>query len=98
MVGPGEDHLSGLTALIYRQSVPHRGNNTGLENAQQFRLLEQIEIKQTMVVTGSEILDLLKMTPYYWHSRPEQQELLATLDTLETPIHFYLNIYQNQST
>jgi 23S rRNA (guanine745-N1)-methyltransferase len=98
MVGPGEDHLSGLTALIYQQSLPHRGNYTGLENAQKFRLQEQIEIKQTMVVTGSDILDLLKMTPYYWHSRPEQQELLATLDTLETPIHFYLNIYQNQST
>ena len=98
MVGPGEDHLSGLTALIYQQSVPHRGNYTGLDNAQHLRLQEQIEIKQTIVVKGSDILDLLKMTPYYWHSRPEQQELLATLDTLETPIHFYLNIYQNQST
>ena len=43
----------------------------------QFNLLEQIEIKQTIVVTGSDILDLLKMTPYYWHSRPEQQEMLA---------------------
>jgi 23S rRNA (guanine745-N1)-methyltransferase len=97
MVGPGEEHLSGLTALIYEQSLPHAGNTAGLEKAAQFSLLEQIEIKETIVVTGSDILDLLKMTPYYWHSRPEQQEMLAKLDKLETVIHFYINIYQSQS-
>ncbi|ETN91534.1 23S rRNA (guanine(745)-N(1))-methyltransferase [Gammaproteobacteria bacterium MOLA455] len=98
MVGPGAEHLSGLTALIYEQSLPHGGNTAGLEKATQFNLLEQIEIKQTIVVTGSYILDLLKMTPYYWHSRPEQQEMLAKLDKLETLIHFKINIYQNQSS
>jgi|TARA_B110000259_G_C13985577_1_gene390305 23S rRNA (guanine745-N1)-methyltransferase len=98
MVGPGAEHLSGLTALIYEQSLPHGGNTAGLDNAIQFKLLEQIEIKQTIVVSGSDILDLLKMTPYYWHSRPEQQEMLAKLDKLETLIHFNINIYQNQST
>ena len=98
MVGPGAEHLSGLTSLIYEQSLPHEGNTAGLEKAVQFSLLEQIEIKQTIVVTGGDILDLLKMTPYYWHSRPEQQEMLAELDKLETLIHFNINIYQNQST
>ena len=97
MVGPGAKHLSGLTALIYEQSLPHGGNTAGLEQAAQFTLLETIEVKQTIVVTGSDILDLLKMTPYYWHSRPEQQEMLAKLDKLETLIHFNLNVYQNQS-
>ena len=98
MVGPGAEHLAGLTALIYEQSLPHGGNTAGLEKASQFNLLEQIEIKQTIDVTGSDILDLLKMTPYYWHSRPEQQEMLAKLDKLETLIHFNINIYQNQSS
>jgi 23S rRNA (guanine745-N1)-methyltransferase len=97
MVGPGAEHLSGLTSLIYEQSLPHGGNTASLEKASQFNLLEQIEIKQSIVVSGSDILDLLKMTPYYWHSRPEQQEMLATLDKLETVIHFNINIYQNQS-
>lgn len=98
MVGPGAEHLSGLTALIYEQSLPHGGNTVSLEKAAQFSLLEQIEIKQTIVVTGSDIIDLLKMTPYYWHSRPEQQEMLTQLDKLETLIHFNINIYQNQNT
>jgi len=98
MVGPGAEHLAGLTALIYEQSLPHGGNTAGLEKASQFNLLEQIEIKQTIDVTGSDILDLLKMTPYYWHSRPEQQEMLAKLDKLETLINFKINVYQNQSS
>jgi len=98
MVGPGAEHLSGLTALIYEQSLPHGGNTEGLEKAAQFSLLEQIEIKQTIVVSGSDIIDLLKMTPYYWHSRPEQQEMLTQLDKLETLIHFNINIYQNQNS
>ena len=98
MVGPGAEHLAGLTALIYEQSLPHGGNTAGLEKASQFNLLEQIEIKQTIDVTGSDILDLLKMTPYYWHSRPEQQEMLAKLDKLATLIHFKINVYQNQSS
>jgi 23S rRNA (guanine745-N1)-methyltransferase len=97
MVGPGAEHLSGLTSLIYEQSLAHEGNTAGLEKAAQFNLLEQLEIKQSIVVRGSDILDLLKMTPYYWHSRPEQQDMLAKLDELETVIHFYINIYQNQS-
>lgn len=95
MVGPGEQHLSGLTELIYDKTVPHAGNP--LDSAAQFTLQESIEIKGDISVKGSDILDLLTMTPYYWHSRPEQQEMLTKRENLETPIHFYLKIYQNVS-
>lgn len=95
MVGPGEDHLSGLTELIYDRTVPHAGNP--LDATAQFTLQESIEIKRDISVNGSDILDLLTMTPYYWQARPEQQEMLAKLDKLETAIHFYLKIYQNMS-
>jgi 23S rRNA (guanine745-N1)-methyltransferase len=96
MVGPGEQHLSGLTEIIYDKTVPHAGNP--LEATGQFSLQESTEIKEAISVKGSDILDLLTMTPYYWHTRPEQQELVAKLDKLETPIHFYIKIYKNEST
>lgn len=96
MVGPGEQHLSGLTEIIYDKTVPHAGNP--LETTGQFSLQESIEIKETISVKGSDILDLLTMTPYYWHTRPEQQALLAKLGKLATPIHFYIKIYKNEST
>ena len=96
MVGPGEQHLSGLTAHIYTNRVPHRGNNLD-DNQGEFILQETIEIKEIITVTGPDILDLLKMTPYYWHARAEQQELVANLETLETEIHFTIKIYQLKS-
>ena len=95
MVGPGEQHLSGLTELIYEKNMPHRGNYDTLEATDYFALQQQIEVKKTITVEGAAILDLLTMTPYYWHCTPEQQIALQQLDRLETPIHFYLNIYKN---
>ena len=93
MVGPGKRHLAGLTAQIYAQNVPHRGNNID-DSLELFSLQEQLEIKDIITVKGSDILDLLKMTPYYWHARVEQQEQLKNLNLLQTEIHFTIKSYQ----
>lgn len=93
MVGPGEQHLSGLTAHIYSDRVPHQGNNLD-DSLGDFSLQETLEIKDSITITGPDILDLLKMTPYYWHARAEQQALVANLKTLETVIHFMIKIYK----
>jgi 23S rRNA (guanine745-N1)-methyltransferase len=93
MVGPGEQHLSGLTQLIYNKTVPHAGNP--LDTDAQFILRESSDIKRNISLQGSDIIDLLTMTPYYWQARPEQQQMLSTLDKLETAIHFKINVYEN---
>lgn len=95
MVGPGERHLAGLTAKIYAQNVPHRGNNID-DNLALFSMQEQHEITDSIRVEGADILDLLKMTPYYWHARAEQQEQLKNLNLLETAIHFTIKTYQRK--
>ena len=97
MVGPGEEHLTGLTAHIYEQHQPHGGNFKVLNEHRAFDLREQIEIKTDITVKGSDILALLTMTPYYWHTSAEQQEQLAALSLLNTPVHFSLRIYQRKS-
>ncbi|MBT3672368.1 MAG: methyltransferase domain-containing protein [Porticoccaceae bacterium] len=94
MVGPGEEHLTGLTAHIYEQHQPHSGNFKVLDEHPVFDLKEQIDVKTGITVKGPDILDLLTMTPYYWHTSAEQQEKLAALPLLTTPIHFSLRIYQ----
>ncbi len=96
MVGPGEQHLSGLTELIYNKTVPHAGNP--LDSDAQFALQESIEINRDISVQGSDIIDLLTMTPYYWQAKPQQQQMLSTLDKLETAIHFQINVYENVSS
>lgn len=93
MIGPGEQHLSGLTAYIYTNRVPHRGNNLATE-LEQFSLIDETEINDTINIENGAILDLLKMTPYYWHAREEQQQQLANLKTLRTDIQFRIKTYQ----
>ena len=95
LVGPGKQHLSGLTAHIYDQPVPHQGNHKFIDNSDEFRLLNEMDILQTIDVEGSAIADLLHMTPYYWHAKPAQQQYLRTLERLTTDIHFNIRLYQN---
>lgn len=93
MVGPGQEHLSGLTKLIYDKVVPHKGNNV-LDESKNFELIEQIDIKETITVLKDDILNLVKMTPYYWQMTKEQQNTINELEKLETTIHFYIKKYQ----
>ena len=95
MVGPGETHLSGLTAHIYDKTVAHKGNYDALDNSHEFILEKQIEIQNSLCIEGSGIADLLHMTPYYWHAKPQQQKHLKGLRQLETPVHFNVRVYKN---
>jgi 23S rRNA (guanine745-N1)-methyltransferase len=97
MVGPGAQHLSGLTAHIYDQSTAHGGNYQVLDNSSEFSLLTETTIEKDICVEGSAIADLLHMTPYYWHAKPQQQKYLAELDQLETKIQFTLRVYSNRA-
>ncbi len=94
LVGPGKGHLSGLAEKIYDNVVAHEGNYKVLGDSEQFELIEQHDINEVIEVQGKHIINLLMMTPYYWHTKPEQQKELSELDTLSTPIHFQINIYR----
>jgi 23S rRNA (guanine745-N1)-methyltransferase len=94
MVGPGGQHLRGLVSHIYDRALPHQGNYQALDAAPQFKLVDQFELKQTTTIAGEDILPLLTMTPYYWHTRPEQKDRLSALDQLETPLHFIVKTYE----
>ena len=93
MVGPGEHHLLGLTSQIYDKTILREGNYQVLDNAPEFRLQHQREIKETISVKGEDVLDLLTMTPYYWRTNPKQRDKLANLALLGTPVHFHIKIY-----
>lgn len=94
MVGPGEHHLSGLTQHIYEQPSAHSGNYQALDDSQAFELQRQTEVDKNISVEGAAIADLLHMTPYYWHAKPEQQKKLANLQHLETRVQFNIRWYR----
>lgn len=96
MVGPAEEHLSGLTKHIYDNFVPHSGNSI-LDESNEFEHIESIEIKENIIVNKEDILDLIKMTPYYWQMNKEQLDKIDKLEKLETLIHFYIKKYQKKA-
>lgn len=93
MVGPDKDHLKGLVSHIYDETLPHEGNHLVLDDDERFQLSEERSLKQSIVVEGEDIRDLLRMTPYYWHTSEEKKEKLLALPTLETEIDFYIRVY-----
>ncbi len=95
MVGPGEEHLTGLTRHVYQKHQPHEGNFKHINEHPTFELQEEVEIKANITVDGAHTLDLLTMTPYYWHTSSEQQRVISDLEQLETQIHFDIRVYQN---
>jgi 23S rRNA (guanine745-N1)-methyltransferase len=93
MVGPAEEHLKGLTAHIYDEVLEHKGNYSVIDESESFVLKEQIEIKEEIVVKQEDILDLLRMTPYYWQITVEKKEKILALSELRTTVHFYVRVY-----
>jgi len=96
MVGPGEWHLSGLVSEIYEKPVAHEGNFQVIDEASEFVLEQQIDVKTDISVRLSDIADLLMMTPYYWHISAERKEKLLSKTVLETPLHFVIKIYSKR--
>jgi 23S rRNA (guanine745-N1)-methyltransferase len=94
MVGPAEEHLKGLTTHIYDEVLPHKGNYSVLDDEKRFILEKEIEIKEEITVNREDILDLLRMTPYYWQTTVEIKEKILALDELKTTIHFYVRVYK----
>ena len=97
IVGPGEEHLSGLTEHIYDNVVEHSGNYNVIDSDEKFECQEVIEVKENIIVDKDDILDLLRMTPYYWQTSEEKKENILSLSELKTPIHFYIKVYKRLS-
>lgn len=83
---PMEDHLWGLKKAIYDKPYLNSAPEYSLPGAD---LLERIEIKDKLTLTGKEdIASLFLMTPYYYKTSREDQQKLESLDRLETEISF----------
>lgn len=93
MVGPAEEHLKGLTTYIYDEVLPHKGNYSVIDECENFSLKKEIEIKEEIVIKQEDILDLLRMTPYYWQITVEKKEKILALSELRTTVHFYIRVY-----
>ncbi|MFT7560972.1 MAG: 23S rRNA (guanine745-N1)-methyltransferase [Flavobacteriales bacterium] len=94
MVGPGPMHLRGLVERIYDEPQDHEGNFEGLGSHDTLSLIRSWSSKEESLIQQADILDLLTMTPYYWHIRQDKKHALLDSGDLKTALDFELRCYQ----
>lgn len=88
---PLERHLMGLKAAIYDVPYENKVNRNAPEG---FSVGDYTEIKETICIENSEdIMNLFKMTPYYYKTGESDQQKISALSTLETEIEFGIIAY-----
>ena len=91
---PLEDHLWGLKSVLYDK--PYK-NKPEIRNEELFQLVSEEEIKYEINLTDSEdIMNLFRMTPYYYKTSREDAEKLINKKELTTTVHFGVEVYRKR--
>lgn len=91
-VTPLENHLWELKENIYDTPYKNEVEDFLLSG---FELLENVEVKYTIDLTSNDdIVNLFKMTPYYYKTSKLDQEKVEDLTSLSTQIEFSVLIYK----
>ncbi len=92
---PLEKHLLGLKKAVYDKPYLNQLPEAEIEG---FKLKEEIVIKDTIMISSNEdINNLFKMTPYYYKTGINDQQKLASLESVETEAEFGIRIYRKEN-
>lgn len=88
---PLERHLMGLKSIVYDKPYLNEVNRDIPDG---FNLLSRDEIRDIIRLKCNEdILNLFRMTPYYYKTSASDQEKIETVDSLITEIEFGIDVY-----
>jgi len=91
-VVPGARHLFGLKKAVY--DTPYE-NDEVLPETKTLRFVGRQKVTAKVTLACQEdIQAVFRMTPYYFHTSPADQEKLLPLDSLETELEFVIGIYE----
>lgn len=91
---PLEEHLWDLKCALYKE--PYK-NKPEKRNEELFKLVSEKEIKYKINLNDKkDIENLFKMTPYYYKTGREDAERLLSLESLETTVHFDVEVYEKR--
>ena len=80
----------GLKDLIYEKPYLNEVDRSAPDG---FEIKEHVEIKEKITVYGNEdIMNLFRMTPYYYKTGKSDQEKLYNIGSLETEIEFGIDL------
>jgi 23S rRNA (guanine745-N1)-methyltransferase len=95
VVIPGKNHLLQLRTMLHlpeRESAKQDEVIADFEN--DFRLDKIEKLNATIELDNEALLDLVKMTPNYWHITADTWEQLNDIHHFETQIEFLILVFQ----
>lgn len=87
----GEDHLLGLKGVIYPELLPKEKDS--VPELSGFRLLDSWALRFDFTVEGTQIQNLLSMTPHFWRISKAGAQRLETTQRLQDTASIVINIY-----
>ncbi len=98
VLNPGPEHLWELRQQIYADVRPYPEDKLLQQMPADFVLSEQMPVTdQLQLASSTTILDLLAMTPHYWHINREQHAQLEQLQQLSCRLDMRLYRFTRQS-
>lgn len=93
-VFPLEEHLMGLKEQIYETVYPNRPQEPEIDGLE---LMTTHYLRHTLTLNApEEIAALFAMTPYYYKTSAADQEKVAHLTSLTTPLAFGISVYRKR--
>lgn len=91
---PGKKHLIGLKEILYENVYE---NNDDITEYSSLKLVKSETISKTITVRSNEdILNLFKMTPYYYKTSKKDKEKLMTAENLTTQAEFIIRTFKRE--
>lgn len=87
------NHLQELKKLIYNTPHINIGKVYALPS---FELLEEQVLEYKIMLSQNNLINLFKMTPYYFKTKSEDFEKLLSVKALEVTASFILKVYQKK--
>ena len=95
---PTENHLMALRQVIYEQVRPYPQDKHLQDLPDNLQLLHTRTLNQVMQLDNNQaIMDLLTMTPHYWHINNQQRAQLGKLEKLVCTLEMRISIIQHKN-
>ena len=88
---PGKRHLMGLKEVLYENVYENDEKHTEYDG---FKFIERVSVKSEIEVEGENLINLFKMTPYYFKTEKDATKKLLSVGKVKTEIHFDFLVYK----
>ena len=92
---PRTNHLIELRNIIY--SVVKLNDKVYKPDSEKDEYINEVNVTYNLELNNEEVTSLLKMTPHYWKSTPENKEKLEAYKELNITVDMRIGVFKKKS-